>query len=407
MEKQEQDLGHGFETRAATEAALRHLKTLAVEIGPRGSTTDAERRAARYIEEQLNNSGFTATVQGFKSVTSFSWAYGALYLIFVASSLVFLASPPAAFLLDLIALFIYIREVNTLSGLSAAIPRRNSQNVIGKLKPKFPAERKAIVVAHYDSSRAALSFHPKMVAGFRSSFWLMMISMVALTAVYGAVSLTGAVLHRPSFLAAMWYASLPFAFYLAFVVLILAHREIFGRHTHGANDNASGVSVLLEVARELGASPLSKTEVWCVGTGSEEAGTVGMIEFLKQNRLHPANTYIINLDNLGIGQVKYITAEGMLHKYPSSPKLASLAEKAAAEPPALDAAGRPYTLMTTDATAALARGYKAMSIMAMTAEGLLPNWHWITDRIEHVQPQNLATARELVLRILRRLDAGK
>jgi hypothetical protein len=62
-----------------------------------------------------------------------------------------------------------------------------------------------------------------------------------------------------------------------------------------------------------------------------------------------------------------------------------------------------YRTMPTDTTAALARGYKAMSVMAFV-DGALPNWHWITDTYKNVSEENIKKASEFILRIIRGVD---
>ena len=65
--------------------------------------------------------------------------------------------------------------------------------------------------------------------------------------------------------------------------------------------------------------------------------------------------------------------------------------------------GREYPGCATDATVALARGYRAMSVMAFDINGRLPNWHQPTDTVEGVSESNIAIAVDLVSAIIREL----
>jgi hypothetical protein len=65
--------------------------------------------------------------------------------------------------------------------------------------------------------------------------------------------------------------------------------------------------------------------------------------------------------------------------------------------------GREYHGLSTDATPALARGYRAMSVMAFDINGRLPNWHWTTDTTDNVAADNIETAVDLVTAIIREL----
>ncbi len=381
---------------------LKHLHMLSEQIGARGSTKSNEELAAHYIKEKMETAGLKVDLQKFTSVKSFSFTFGAVYLTFFLAFLIYLTSPFLAFLICITGLIIFKREINTKETISKLMPRGNSQNVIGKAAAKKYPVKKVIFVAHYDSSKSAISFHPEMVKSFRFSFLLTYFSMLTVTLFFGTSIFLGTL--NINFFRLFWCLSIPFALVLFLSFLILLHREIFGEYTPGANDNASGVSVLLELAKDVAASPLDFVETWFLATGCEEAGTVGMIRFLDNNKLDKENTYFINMDNIGAGDLKYITEEGILKKYTSDEKLIKTAFLSVQEKPELKVNGKPYSLLTTDAVAAMARGYKAMTIMAVDKNGLLPNWHWHTDTVEHVEKDNLTTARTLVKRILLKID---
>jgi len=147
---------------------------------------------------------------------------------------------------------------------------------------------------------------------------------------------------------------------------------------------------------------LSEKEVWFVATGAEEAGTVGMRAFLDEFAEDLKGALIINLDNIGAGTLHWVTEEGMVRRYHCDRRLASTARRVAHEEE-LPVRGRPYRGLSTDATPALARGYKAMSIMAFDINGRLPNWHWRTDTLDNVRPENIEQAVRLVTGIVRNI----
>lgn len=377
--------------------AYEYVQKLAEEIGPRGSCTPEEKRAGDYIQDQFTQMGLATRVETFKAVTSFSWAFGLLYLLFVIAAIIFPFNNQAALGVALFALIAFYLESNTFPIITRVLPKRGSQNIIADLPARSKTIRRVVVMAHYDSSRSALSFSPQMVKGFRRSYLMMVGSMALITLVYVVGVWSG---MNPRI---FWYISLPPAIYLFFAFLLLAHRELTGVYTPGGNDNASGVSVLLEVGRVLAHLPLLTTSVTLLATGAEESGTNGALDYLRKNR-PPQDTYFINLDNLGIGKVSVITAEGILGTKPSVPELVSAARTVAQEK-GLEVDFRPYSLLTTDGTVTLMRKYPTMGVMAFDEEGLLPNWHWPTDRAEYVQPANLETSKELVLGVLRKLES--
>ena len=218
---------------------IRYVEELANKIGPRGSTTRAERNAAKYLAEVLEPVADEVSMQSFRSVPTFSWAYGLYYFLMVVAAALIPVLPVIAALLALGNCLAYLFESHTFEAYTKLLPKDKSQNVIAKKSnPSEEGERRPriILVAHYDSSRSGLNFHPKLVPGFRQSFIILNACMAAiLVLALGAGSAGLFVLRLPAFYG---YLALPFALYVLFSVLLLIHREIWGVHVPGGNDNA-------------------------------------------------------------------------------------------------------------------------------------------------------------------------
>ncbi len=93
-------------------------------------------------------------------------------------------------------------------------------------------------------------------------------------------------------------------------VLVLAHwdhlgecgaTEEFDRICNGAVDNASGVAMLLELARRLKAGPPMQRDVYFLATSAEEAGLLGIRSFVRGPPL-PLGTIVaaFNLDMMAL-----------------------------------------------------------------------------------------------------------
>jgi aminopeptidase N len=89
------------------------------------------------------------------------------------------------------------------------------------------------------------------------------------------------------------------------------HREDRGRIHPGADDNASGIAVMLELARRLGNRPLPRTLVFIAFSG-EEAGKLGSRHYLRQTGGDPADSIIamLNLDTVGRLEDRPLTVFG-------------------------------------------------------------------------------------------------
>lgn len=376
------------------------IRHLSVVIGPRPPASSAEGRAADWCAEQLLAFGFDTRLQLFPAVSSFSSYIAPIYAASaLAGILLARGFRRTAALLSVPAALAYIAEQVYHPLLSHIVPRQTSTNVVGYVSAQREHRQTVVLTAHLDTQHAALLFHPRAVAGFRRSYLLFTVGLIwtALLSVWRLV----------------WPAddagvgeriAQVFSLNAISGLGMLLHRHLFLPHVDGANDNASGVAVVLSIAQEM-KDTLAHTDLWVVLTGSEETGSHGMLHFLDTHTFDPATTYFINVDNCGAGSVTAVEREGPLKPYNADPTLLGLAQRVISQQ-ALDADTRSYHQLGTDAEAAMEHGYRAMSVMALGAGGIPPNWHWTTDTAEHIEPAALETARRLVAGMVTVLDAG-
>lgn len=394
---------------------MRHIWALSKEIGSRGSTTPAEARAADYIAKEMSGWAHEVRRQPFMSPTSFSWIYGALYLLGGLGGLLYWANHWLATAVSLLALILFVLENSSRGSFWKLFPKRSSQNIIGMVRPQGeaagapssppipmprPIPKRVVLVAHHDSSRSAPMFSPQQVPYFRLTF-LLGIACLTVVPLLNLLSLI--------FPGRLWipYVQAPFYLYLLAVFLLMVQRELGGEYTPGANDNASGEAAMLAVGERLAREGINNMELWCVSTGCEEVGTIGMIYFLDQYGAELRDAYFINLDNLGAGIVKYTTGEGMLGIYPCDQYLVGVARRISAGHPDWGIREAVNQIMMTDANPALARGFRILSIRAEDKNGLLPNWHWHTDTYENVDPQTMDIAGNFLYALVRAIEADR
>lgn len=377
---------------------LKHVRVLSVDIGPRGSTTPAEGAAAEYIAGEMRKWAGDVRIEPFSCPSTFSWTYALLYLGSVAGGLLHWVHPLASFVIAAASSWLFTRENNCVGQFWRLFPKRPSQNVVGRIGPRGEVRQRVVLVCHHDTSRSAPMFAPKNVKNFRLSFLLMAGSAYLVTLVTGLDLFLGG-------LPGTGWILIPPILYLAGAVGTAVHREFTGKYTPGANDNASGVSIVLGAGEALAARELDQTEVWLVSTGSEEAGNFGIIHFLDAHGAELKDAWFINLDNVGTGRLKYTTGEGMLTVYPCNPYLVNLAAAVAARHPEWKVEGVTNTIMTTDLGPVLARRFKGISLRTEDADRLLPNWHWHTDVYENVEGETLAIVGAMVLEMVAEIDA--
>lgn len=377
---------------------LRHVQVLAVDIGPRLSASPATARAAAYIRGVLEDCpALDVSTPELRAQRTFSWPIVAVLALAAAGTWVaYPLSPALGVLLVTAATGAFVAEALTIPLVSRLVPKYPARNVLGRLSAPGGRRRLAVVVAHLDSSRACSLFHPVVVPHFRAIFLALAAAMAT-----NWLGLAGAWLI-PGIRAGALVAARTASAYIVLCLGFLLERELCGQVSPGANDNASGVAVLLETARSLAQAPVPGLEVWFLATDAEESGTVGMSAFLDAHgeELRQAGAVIINLDNLGAGALAYITGEGMFGTRPSDPELLALAARVVAEE-GLPVGPGSWTGLTTDAQAAMLRGFRALGIMAFDRTGNPPHWHWATDTAHNLEPDNLTHAHRLVVALLR------
>jgi len=246
---------------------MQHITALADEIGPRPATTDAEHRAAAYVESAFIARGLEPEIQSFEAPRTYAWAYVIYHLLTILSAVVAgawllggqLLWP--AFALSAITAFVFWSDLDTRWGLTRLMPKGPSQNVIARHIPRARRGeklKKVVVVAHYDSARSSLAFSPGMVGQFPTTFALMkfctfavpvLLLVKALPLPFVSVSLAATIDTYT------WYATLVLAAYLLVPLLINVHRELAMPFVAGANDNASGVAAMLGVLHSLVPEP--------------------------------------------------------------------------------------------------------------------------------------------------------
>jgi hypothetical protein len=94
------------------------------------------------------------------------------------------------------------------------------------------------------------------------------------------------------------------------IVVVGAHHDHLGDGFPGANDNASGVAALLELARDIADDPPARTVLFATW-GSEESGFEGSRYFASQPGALDDIVYVVNLDMVGtLRQAGFVRALG-------------------------------------------------------------------------------------------------
>jgi hypothetical protein len=284
------------------------------------------------------------------------------------------------------------------------LPQRPTWNVVGELgSPR--AVQTLVLLAHHDAARTSFIFDqtvPRLIA--ERLPWVhdvldrwppLMGGVVAGPALVALGAALGS--RRVTALGTAGSAG------AAAVMAHMARQPV----VPGANDNLTGVAVLLEVARRLHGGVPDGLRIVLLSTGSEEANQDGMLAFARRHfgSLDPESTTFLCLDTVGSPELVLIEGEGFLRMRDYDEATKELVADAAAGAGVHVRRGLRFTF-ATDALVPLRRGYRVAGLGSVNAWLVPSNYHWPTDTPENVDYDSVAGAVEVVLGVANLISAG-
>jgi hypothetical protein len=382
------------------ESWLRSLVTDLAAI-ERESGSPGERRAAEWVTERLAQEGAHAEIETERLHNTFWWPLGLAGVAGALGGIAALRGRRGAGAL-LGAAAAYAAATDMPPGrrrLRELLPKRDASNVVASVGPE-DAERTVVLVAHHDAAHPGLVFHPAIPeladrAGLIENANTSPPLMWPIIAGPAAVA-TGSLLGSRLLTRAGAVLSAGFAAAMADIGL--------RRVVPGANDNATGVAVLVAIARALRERPAERIRVLLVST-SEEGLCEGMEAFGRRHfgGLPVESTFVLSIDTVGSPSLCVLRGEGMraMRDYP--PRALELLDGTAAEL-GIDLFEGLRLRNATDGSIALAHGYQCASLASCTNLKQPANYHWPTDVPENVDYSSVADAVRLAEALVRRLD---
>ncbi|MEG0620206.1 MAG: M28 family peptidase [Raoultibacter sp.] len=248
---------------------LDDITYLSRDIGPRPAGTEEEQQAALYITEQFQKSaGLSATIEDFKCASNSDvpmiLCFGITFIATVISLFVSAFAIPAIVLVAVSAL-LYGLELVDKPLLSRFFLRGISQNVVAKYEPGYSADskgarrRKIIVLAHYDSGKAMPEMLPPVLAALPVLNHVYVFALIAVP--FLLIIRYVFFLHAVGAVAIAFNVATIIALAVIALPLITAFLHKIASYNEAANCNASGVAVMMEVARRVGNGRVSAAEL--------------------------------------------------------------------------------------------------------------------------------------------------
>ncbi|MCD8316580.1 MAG: hypothetical protein LUB61_04165 [Eggerthellaceae bacterium] len=268
------------------DALLKYVTQLAQNIGARPAGTEEEQQAALYINESFQKEArMASTIEDFNfnpDVDLPKALYGALAVIAAVLIITVPFMSIVSLILSIIAAVFYACEVLGHPLLDRILRHGISQNVVTRYIPQVGEnmsprrQRKIVLVAHYDSGKATPIiggpiFHALPILQ-QASFWgvIAVLVLVILHMILSILTGVPVVLFVLLVIAAV-LSCLPIA---GFIITAVS------RYNEGANCNASGVAVMMELAARVGHGIVQKPAYAAEGPtihGEQAAAEAGVI----------------------------------------------------------------------------------------------------------------------------------
>lgn len=256
------------------------VEYLSKSIGPRPAGTEEEQKAAVFIADQLQQvSGLPTATEEFNcnadsDIPAAVCSAVAVVVAIVGMLVGFMAVP--CLVLALISAAVFVAEIFDKPVISRVLSRGISQNVVATYKPAVPAsgrpgrQRKVVLVAHYDTGKVNPLLRKPILSAMPILQWVGVGGIVA-TALLMALRVAGVggTVFRVLCIVAAVCAALP---------LLGTILNRISPYTEGANCNAAGVAVMLEVADRVahGSATVSEDSSYTVH-GPEAASASGFV----------------------------------------------------------------------------------------------------------------------------------
>jgi hypothetical protein len=380
---------------------LEHIRVLAVDIGPRGSTTDNERRASEYCENILGELAISPRIESFTSATSIYhphlFAAIGMLIAFIIYPLAGRITAGFAAALSGLVLVSEILELSFLPNLLRwLVPKGKSQNVYAIGKPSQERRRDLILIGHVDSHRTPIIFRtPRWVSAYQAFTTIAFLCFLGQVILY----VVGTLLQ----LRWIWPVSIIGAVsaVLLAALCIQADQTPFSA---GANDNATGAGLVLTLAEQLKSEPLQLTQVWFLCSGSEEVQHYGAIDFFKRHRHELKDPVVIVFESLGCAHPSWVRKEGIIIPFFANEELVSIAEKLAGENLQWEASSAVIKGGNSEMADALRAGIPAITLIGTNPQDQLPYWHQAEDTFDKMDREVMSHAYSFSWKFIQELE---
>jgi hypothetical protein len=373
--------------------AYRHIKFLSEEIGPRPAGSEKLTAAQQYCRDLLEGWGYTVANQSFVFSRRpwMGFLGSAAGMLLVLGSWGFSGVPGLIIWLPLIGAV--LPEISRWLMTRGACRERGS-NLTASAETNI-SEQTLVLCAHLDSA-PALPFRSSLLIWFQRR-WLTVYQRWAVG--LGFLSLFSLL----DFLLLPWMrltiAGLGSLIGGCLIVSGTWQAVRHGRRwSPGANDNASGVGLLLALAEHFQKQPCHNLRLLFVFFDAEEPGLDGARA--QSQTLPPDSHRVINLDMVGAGdQLRYVTRDGTIFPLKTDDHLNQLIASACPQAKPLI-----NTRRSGDYRPFLRQGIPAASLEVTGSAAARRAYHTVKDSLDLVDRQALQQTAEALINVVAALN---
>lgn len=377
MKANESIPNYDIKVREYTNYAIKSIKNVCKNFGPRPVGSEAEQKAQEYMQADLEKWCDTAERQEFKcSDKAFmSWVPIGSVLLMLNVLFFTLGWSVIGLVLSAVTLFLVLAEfIFYKPVLDVFFPKKTSGNVYGVIKAKGETKKRIILSGHTDS---AFEWTYTYKGGRPVVALIIVTAVISILLGLGA-NIYGIIYFDGAFGSVVWGQGgnialkiLAVAMYLTVPILIMALRFCnYKMPVVGANDDLTGCFISCAAAKFLHDNDIrfENTEVAVLCAGGEEAGLRGAKSFAKENydMLHQdgVETIFVGFDTIRELDFLDIYEKDMTGMVKNDRRVAELIQKAAKEV-GFDVPIGTISLGATDAAAMSQAKIPASSIVAM------------------------------------------
>ena len=391
------------EVRLYTNYALKHIKTICKQFGPRPVGSESEINAQEYLAKELETTCDTVLKEEYKcSDKAFmSWVpIGAVMLILSAAFFTF-GLPVVSLAIGCVTLFMILAEfIFYKPVLDIFFPKKTSVNVTGIRKASGETKRRIIFSGHVDSAfEWTYTYHGgrPVVAGIIVTAVIAVLLNIG-GGIYGLIAGDGIVWTDDNLalkiIAVVMYVTVPV---LGAAIFFCNYK----RPVTGANDDLSGCLVSAAVLKFMDANNIrfENTEVVALMAGGEEAGLRGSKAWAKAHademKADGVETVFVALDTIREIDFMAIYDKDMTGMVKNDKRAANLVQTAAKNM-GYDVPIKAIELGSTDAAAISQAGIPATAFTAMDPSPAR-YYHTRLDAEDNLDPRMMETGLKIAL----------